>query len=228
MKDKKCSKCKEEKPYLEFGKNKSKKDGYCTECKKCVKITGSKYYNSNKEQLKEKHKEYWKGYSKKNRIELNKVNKLYEDKNKDKRKIRDKSYYKENKKSIQARHKIYSKTYEKNRAKKDALFKFKQNIRTLIRHSFKSIGIKKNNKTVQILGCSFQEFKEHIEKQFEPWMNWTNHGKYNGTLNYGFDLDHIIPIASAKTKEDIIKLNHYTNFQPLCSYTNRYIKRDNI
>ena len=59
-------------------------------------------------------------------------------------------------------------------------------------------------------------------------MNWDNYGKYNGELNYGWDLDHIIPVASAKTEEDIYKLNHYTNFQPLCSFTNRNIKKDNI
>jgi hypothetical protein len=44
--------------------------------------------------------------------------------------------------------------------------------------------------------------------------------------NIEWDLDHIIPISSAKTKEDLIKLNHYTNLQPLCSCYNRYIKRD--
>jgi hypothetical protein len=38
-------------------------------------------------------------------------------------------------------------------------------------------------------------------------------------LNKSWDIDHIIPISSAKTKEDIIRLNHYTNLQPLCSYT---------
>lgn len=62
-------------------------------------------------------------------------------------------------------------------------------------------------------------------------MNWENYGnpkdgKYE--LNKTWDLDHIIPICSAKTNEDIIRLNHYTNFQPLCSYVNRYIKRHRI
>ena len=59
-------------------------------------------------------------------------------------------------------------------------------------------------------------------------MTWENWGKYNGELNYGWDIDHIIPLSSAKTEDDIIRLNHYTNLQPLCSYTNRHIKRDKI
>ena len=57
-------------------------------------------------------------------------------------------------------------------------------------------------------------------------MTWENRGLYNGELDYGWDIDHIVPICSAKTEEDVIKLNHYTNLQPLCSYTNRVIKGD--
>jgi len=35
-------------------------------------------------------------------------------------------------------------------------------------------------------------------------------------------------LSFAENEEDIIRLNHYTNLQPLCSYINRYIKRDNV
>ena len=57
-------------------------------------------------------------------------------------------------------------------------------------------------------------------------MNWKNYGKYNGEKNFGWDLDHIIPTASAKTVEELESLNHYSNFQPLCSLMNRVIKRN--
>jgi protein-arginine kinase activator protein McsA len=43
-----------------------------------------------------------------------------------------------------------------------------------------------------------------------------------------WDIDHITPISSAASQQEILKLNHYTNLQPLCSYTNRYIKKDNL
>jgi hypothetical protein len=59
-------------------------------------------------------------------------------------------------------------------------------------------------------------------------MTWDNKGLYNKKLNYGWDIDHIIPLSLAKTEEEIIKLNHYTNLQPLCGYTNRYIKVNKI
>ena len=67
-----------------------------------------------------------------------------------------------------------------------------------------------------------------LENKFEIWMNWENYGKYEiGNYNVGWDLDHIIPISSAKTEEDIILLNHHTNLQPLCSKINRDIKKGN-
>ena len=65
-----------------------------------------------------------------------------------------------------------------------------------------------------------------INYKFESWMSWENRGLYNGELNYGWDIDHIVPLSSAKKEDDIIKLNHYSNLQPLCSKVNRDIKRD--
>ncbi len=121
--------------------------------------------------------------------------------------------------------KNYFPEYVKNRMKVDELFKFTNNIRNLIRKSFKRRGLVKNTKTQQILGCSFIEFKEYIEQQFEPWMNWNNYGLYNGTEKYGWDIDHIIAIKNGNSIDDIIKLNHYTNLRPLCSYYNRCIKK---
>lgn len=58
-------------------------------------------------------------------------------------------------------------------------------------------------------------------------MTWENYGKYNGELEYGWDIDHIIPLSSAKNEDDLLRLNHYTNLQPLCSKVNRDIKRKN-
>ena len=58
-------------------------------------------------------------------------------------------------------------------------------------------------------------------------MNWDNYGLYNGKKDYGWDIDHIIPLSKAKIEDDVIKLNHYTNLQPLCSYINRIVKKDN-
>ena len=60
-------------------------------------------------------------------------------------------------------------------------------------------------------------------------MNWENRGLYKiDTYNYGWDIDHIIPLDTAITEDDIIKLNHYTNLQPLCSKVNRDEKKNKL
>ena len=104
----------------------------------------------------------------------------------------------------------YMKDYQDNRLKNDIIFKVSRSIRTRISKSIKRKNFRKNSKTQEILGCSFEEFKLYLEAKFEPWMSWLNKGLYNGEPNYGWDLDHIIPVSTAKTEEDIIRLNHYT------------------
>lgn len=59
-------------------------------------------------------------------------------------------------------------------------------------------------------------------------MSWDNYGLYTGEYNSGWDIDHIIPLSSATSEEDIIKLCNYTNLMPLCSYINRVVKRNNL
>jgi len=123
-------------------------------------------------------------------------------------------------------HKNNRRFYINNRIKTDASFKLGLNIRNLIRISLKRNGFGKNSKSNTILGCSFDEFKLHLESQFKSWMTWDNHGLYNGTEKYGWDIDHIIPVSTANSEIEILKLNHYTNLQPLCSYINRTVKRN--
>jgi hypothetical protein len=116
----------------------------------------------------------------------------------------------------------------RNRMLFDDLYSLTCNIRAAIGSSFKNNGYKKGSKTEEILGCTFDELKFHLESNFEDWMNWDNHGKYNGELNYGWDIDHILPISIAQSEEEVVKLNNYNNLQPLCSYVNRNIKRDRV
>jgi hypothetical protein len=197
-----CTKCKIEKELTEFSKDKKGKDELYCKCKSCVKEYNKVYRENNKEKIKLIDKEYYKN-------------------NSEKLKNNRKEYYINNKE----KHNEYSKEYMRKRLKSDLLFKLTANIRCLIKNSIKTKGYRKNTKTESILGCSFEEFKLHLESKFEHWMRWSNHGMYNGELNYGWDIDHILPCSSAKNEEEIIKLNHYTNLQPLCSHVNRYIKK---
>jgi hypothetical protein len=190
---------KSKKKYYEKNKAKIQKDNKNRNeiNKEKYAISKSKYYLENKEKLSKKNKE-WK------------------DKNPERNKELKKLWYEKNKhKRIES---------DKLRREKDSLFKLKTAISARIRNGIKSTGFSKNFKTKEILGCTYEEFKIYIESKFKSWMNWSNYGLYNGELNYGWDLDHIIPLNSSKTEQDVLKLNYYTNFQPLCSKVNRDIK----
>ena len=71
---------------------------------------------------------------------------------------------------------------------------------------------KKSAKTEIILGCTVLEFRNYIESKFIDGMNWKNQGKWH--------LDHIKPLALGTNEEEVIELNHYTNFQPLWAIDN--------
>jgi len=188
------------------------------------------YYENNKESLLKKSKENPnkksnnKKYHLKNKEENNERSKKWNTDNKEYKKELDKIYYQENKKSINSSRN----EYQKERKKSDKLFNLKCVVRSLISNSLNRNGYSKSSKTFEILGCSFEEFKLHIESKFESWMTWDNYGLYNGDLNYGWDIDHIIPISSAKDEDEILRLNSYTNLQPLCSKINRDIKINKI
>ncbi len=220
------------------------------ECKECCSIKQKEYYENNKEKIKERVF----NYNKENKCKIDVYQKEYRNNNTEKSKDYNKEYYENNKEKIKENVSIYTnenkenislykkdyyqinkekvnnyyKNYVSNRKKVDNLFSLKISIRGLIIKSFREVSFIKSSKTSDILGISFEGFKLHLESKFENWMTWENRGLYNGELNYGWDIDHIMPISSAKTEEEIIKLNHYSNLQPLCSYTNRVIKRDKV
>lgn len=117
----------------------------------------------------------------------------------------------------------------RKRVENDPSYKLIKNIRKIISNGLERKNYSKKTKTYEILGCNHEEFKQHLESQWESWMDWSNYGKYKkDCFDCGWDIDHIIPISTGKTEEEIIKLSHYTNLQPLCSYTNRVIKKDKI
>lgn len=203
-----------------------------------------KWRENNIEMILEKDRNKREKLTEDEKIIIKEYNKIWRENNKKSQKEKKRIYYLNNKNTILANAKVYRennkesiKEYQdaykdiknKNRIerlKSDPLYALEKNIRNNIYDAFKRNDYKKTSRTFEIIGCSYLELKVHLESKFEDWMTWENRGLYNGELNYGWDIDHIIPISSANTEDEIIRLNHYTNLQPLCSYTNRYIKKN--
>ena len=105
-------------------------------------------------------------------------------------------------------------TRRNNKLSNDVVFKIRTNLARRINHSVKK-GFK-SNKTLELLGCSPEDLKKHLEVQFTEGMTWDNYGIR------GWHIDHIVPCASfnLSNPEEQKKCFHYTNLQPLWWYDN--------
>ena len=130
--------------------------------------------------------------------------KEYEIKNKEKIKSRTKKYRINNKEKYNE--------YHRNRKLNNPIHKLSHDVRRRLGKYLKTTSITKNKKTFDIIGCSPPELKEHLEKQFVDGMSWDNRNEWH--------IDHIIPLSSANTEEEIYKLAHYSNLQPLWAEDN--------
>jgi hypothetical protein len=64
------------------------------------------------------------------------------------------------------------------------------------------------------IGCDNAELVVHLESQFKDGMSWENYG------TRGWHVDHVVPLSSAKTLDDLARVLHYTNLQPLWAKEN--------
>jgi hypothetical protein len=191
------------------------KKQYHQENKECRAKYSKQYHQENRERLAQQKKQY----NQENKECRKQWQRQYQEENKERIKQYSKQYREENKERIKQYNQEnrehrnqWQRQYQKQRKKTDAVYKMRINMSKLIYKSIKNQGYTKKSQTYNILGCDFDTFKKHIEKQFTKGMNWQNQGEWH--------FDHIIPIATAKTEEDVIRLNHYTNFQPLWAKDN--------
>lgn len=93
-------------------------------------------------------------------------------------------------------------------------FVVKCRLKTRLSHAFKGIG-KKTGSTIDLIGCSFMELKQHIERQFIGGMSWERIKE--------IEIDHIIPCArfDLTDPEQQRRCFNYSNLQPLWKLDNR-------
>lgn len=169
------------------------------------------YEEKNSEILKTKRKEY----RLKNKEKIKNYIKNYRENNKNTIKIQQKKYFQKNKEK--------RKEYVNFKYANDLEFMLKKKIRSRFTEILNKKNIKKTTKTLDLIGCSVEELKTHIESQFKKGMTWENYGLY------GWHIDHIKPCASFDLTDPVQQklCFHYTNLQPLWAKDN-WEKKDKI
>ena len=188
-----CTKCKTEKEVSDYYKSSKYPNQHRAICKKCMNDSSLKHKIENKELLRGKRKV---NYDK----ELNRI-KCAQYREKNREKLRSK--YKE----WRIKHK--DKRNQRNQTPK---YKLMNAMRSRLTYGLKGKYEKKYN-TMVLVGCDIDFLRNYLEERFTDGMSWENYGFY------GWHVDHIIPLSSAKTEEEIHKLYHYTNLQPLWGTT---------
>ena len=106
----------------------------------------------------------------------------------------------------------YSNTYHKKRRASDPAYKILHNMRTRMSHALD--GNLKHSTSVELLGCTPDQWKAHLESQFVDGMGWNQRGKWV--------IDHILPCSAFDlTKKKHQKYCfHWSNTQPLSAEAN--------
>lgn len=189
----------------------------CPECRKL--LPRSKFYfqksrgnlsgycikcdNKKSAERRKKHPKYQYDYNKKYYLE-----------NRDKILEHNRQWVKKNMKSNLE----YKNKWKKDKYKNSPIHKLKELLRSRFKTALVIKNIKKNIRILDNIGCNVVQLKKHLESQFQPGMTWKNHGKWH--------VDHIKPLATARTEDQLKKLFHYTNLQPLWAKDNLK-KKDN-
>ena len=224
---KKCTKCGEELDISQFNKKTGVKDGHRNSCRTCSSLSNKKYYTSNKAEILETHKqyyqdnpEYFKQYRIQNKEHLVELDAKNYAKNRDDILIQKKRYYEDNRDKIKANYNNPRvNAYKKTRRLTDEAYKLQCNLRRRTRDAIKNQRGKKAYKTIELLGCTIQECRAHLESQFTQGMSWDNYGDWH--------IDHIKPCASFDLTDPIQQKAcfNYTNLQPLWAEDN--LKKSN-
>lgn len=109
-----------------------------------------------------------------------------------------------------------NKEYMKNRKKTDIGYRMRSVLYSQIRYALRNGGVK-SGRTMELLGCSPDFFRKHIESQFQPGMTWENYG-----LN-GWQLDHIYPCSGFDLTDPYQQklCFNYSNLQPMWAFDNK-------
>lgn len=124
------------------------------------------------------------------------------------------------KKKYRDSHKIEGLAYSKGRRGSDPQFKLIGNLRHRIWLALR--GDIKSQRTIELLGCSIDQFKIYLESIWLPNMTWENYGVWKKGSQMTWHIDHIRPCSSfdlTDSKQQKVCF-HYSNMQPLWAIDN--------
>lgn len=183
-------------------------------CVKCSAVFHKKIHEANPQKQHARSQSFYKEHKDAENI---KARARYHE-NPERQKIWDKNYRRGNSEQAATYRRNYERihkySYIKLKKQIDPLFKLRLSLRTRLSSVLFCNSKGKTARLLQSLGCTLNQLKIYLENQFSPGMSWDNHSVK------GWHIDHITPLASARTVEDIYRLFHYTNLQPLWAKDN--------
>lgn len=204
MDDKVCKLCGTRKPVDAFYT--AKRGELRSLCKKCTLAECRRYRALNLEA----RRRYGREYAASHRENIRENSRAHYLANKEEYKQREQEYRKKNKPAVAARKNRYS----RRRYQQDVKYRLTKCLRTRISKVLN--GRNKSANSLELLGCTAAQLREHLEKQFTDSMSWANYG------HDGWHMDHIRPCASFDLTKEAAQRTcfHYTNLQPLWAADN--------
>jgi len=203
-------------------------------CKECLKLRSKNYINLNKDKKAVANRKYRED----NKDKLKENKKKYVENNIIVVKQRQRNWYLLNREEILESSKEYRETHknerninEHKRKENDPIYRLRTNMSKLINQQMKKLSSLKNGSITQYLPYIAEQLKEHLEKQFEPWMSWNNYGRYsvktwndNDQTTWTWQIDHIIPQSllpyTSMSDDNFKKCWALENLRPLSSKIN--------
>lgn len=110
---------------------------------------------------------------------------------------------------------------KRKRYANDPTFRIKESFYNSLRGALRRFRQKKSARFIELLGCTVEQLRRHIEQQFKPGMTWENKGQF------GWHIDHRKPCASFNLRDPLQQKEcfHYTNLQPMW-WRDNLLKRD--
>jgi hypothetical protein len=213
---KRCPRCGVEKPTSSFYRSARYKDGLNSCCKECGAAATQRWAMANPEKVSARGRRFYANH----REDFAEWNREYAAKptSREARRAREATP------EYQEVRREWARGYKRQRHRDDPRVRLASNLRRRVLLVLR--GQSKSARTLELLGCTVDALRTHLESQFKPGMSWENYGGKRRRDRW--EVDHIRPLASfdLTDPEQQRRAFHHTNLQPLWGLENA-AKSDN-